>query len=96
LLQWNHSSPIKLRFLKIKSLRAELAAVSATTKATQDCVSQLTGTVPGTDSASQGNSNCRPSFSEVVSGSVKTAMRNEKSKSEVVIMQLPEKNDNKT
>ncbi|ELT89991.1 hypothetical protein CAPTEDRAFT_198214 [Capitella teleta] len=81
---------------EVSSLRAELVAVNATTKATQDCVSQLTGIVPGTDSASQGNSNCRPSFREVVSASVKTPTLVEKSKNEVVIMQLPEnKNDNK-
>lgn len=72
---------------EVSMLRSELAAVTATIETTKDCVKQFTGTVPNT-----GESDA-PSFSDVVSvvsASVKTAFLEEKSKSEVVIVQFPE------
>lgn len=83
---------------EVSSLRSELAAATATIEMTQTCVTQFTGTVPNTDSAdadaATSDSESRiiaPAFSDVVSASVKTAFREEKSKSEVVIVQFPEK-----
>lgn len=92
------TNEIKTLREEVSSLRSELVAVTAALETTKNCVTQFTGTVPNTDSdhadaatSDSGSKSAAPSFSDVVSASVKTAFREEKSKSEVVIVQFPEK-----